>query len=176
MKNLSLSLWAITALLIASAANAAPRFRTELPVKQAGLREIVGTKPVGGLRAFHLTANQRFDAEDYTSFTLVEDTGIRCIMAPCPSSVDTKFVVTNVEETGRETVKYTAVEVLKNIPANVRIAPRWLFVTESSMELVAPGGGGFMRREVWNVQVKPFATGSRYYYGNPVAIDNRARD
>ncbi len=69
-----------------------------------------------------------------------------------------------------DSVRYEAVEVLKNIPPHVRIAPRHLILTESSMELVAPGGGGFTRRTVWELEVQRFAAQSHHYYGNPEAL------
>lgn len=143
---------------------------TEIVAKSSPLKEIVGTKPVPGLRAFHLDLN-RDDQGKYSSFTLKEDTGIRCVVAPCPSSKDTKFTINQVIVDRRDTVRYQATEVLTNIPPNVRIVPRKMEVVESSMELVAPGGGGFMRREMWNVRVTTFPNTSIYYAGSPKSAE-----
>src|SRR4051812_31637812 len=74
---------------------------TEFVAKTSPLREIIGTKPVPGLRAFTLSLNQSTEG-DYTSFTLNEDNGLRCNRAPCPSTKNTKFTINDVKADGRE--------------------------------------------------------------------------
>ena len=142
-------------------------------------RPISGTKlaPTGDtmtsheLRAFHLTINKRDGAKAVTSFTMTEDTGIRCITTPCPSSKKTVFMITNIKPSFHgESIRYEATEKLVNIRPNVRIAPRKLEVTETSMELVVPGGGGFMRRTYWEVQVDAFGKPLQTYTGKPKPI------
>lgn len=55
-----------------------------------------------------LTLNRFNTSKTYTSFKLVEDTGIRCVTTPCPSETTTKFNVTNVRTTRTGDVVYTA--------------------------------------------------------------------
>ncbi len=43
-----------------------------------------------------------------TSFLLQEDTGIRCVKAPCPSTRATKFVITDKQSVGCGSEEYTA--------------------------------------------------------------------
>lgn len=161
-----LSFLAVAGLLVTSLANAIEVPGWERPIMGAALNYIVPTKPVEGLRAQYLTLNQQDGAEQPTSFTLTEDTGIRCVVAPCPSTRETEFTIQSIDYSRRaDSVRYVAVEVLKNIPPHVRIARRQLIVNESSMELVAPGGDGFMRRTIWQVEVRRFAQPSHNYYG-----------
>ena len=167
-----LSTLAVAGLLATTVAKADVNPNWERPFMGGALTEIVGTKPVIGARANYMTINQRDNASEPTSFTMHEDTGIRCITAPCPSTRVVEFKITKINQRFHrgDTVQYEAVEVLKNIPPHVRIARRHLIVTESSMELVAPGGNGFTRRTVWDVQVKQFSAGSIHYYSYPTDL------
>lgn len=165
------SFLAVAALMLATAAQATSLRPLELPIMRGNLTPVQGT----GFtlpRPMTLTQNQSVYADEPTSFTLVEDTGIRCIMAPCPSQKTTKFKITDIVPAlhNSDVVRYEAIEVLKNIPPNVRIAPRRLSVTESSMELVAPGGNGFMRRIYWDVEIYRFNSDPQQYSSNPKAI------
>lgn len=118
--------------------------------------------------AYTLSINKEDGKKEPVSFTVAEDTGIRCIQAPCPSQVTTEFTITEISPGFHsDVVRYEAIEVLKNIPANVRIAPRRLLVTESSMELVKPGGNGFMRRTMWDVEIRTFPNQVQIYTGQP---------
>lgn len=173
MKNLSFL--AVAGLMISQIATAVVTTDWERPIKGASLTEIIGTKPVAGRRAIYLSLNQLDGAEDVTTFTLHEDTGIRCITAPCPSTVEVEFKIDDVVANGHGT-RYIAYEVLKNIPPNVRIARRKLIVDESSMELVAPGNNGFMQREMWSVQVQSPGRGSLFYYGQPTPVATIAQE
>jgi len=164
MKNLSFL--AVAGLLLGNLASAIEVPGWERPIKEAQLHYIAPTKPVDGLKAYHLTMNQLDEAAEPTSFTLQEDTGIRCITTPCPSTRDTEFKIDTITHEGHDTVQYVATEVLKNIPPHVRIARRTIIVNESNMELVAPGGGGFTQRTMWDVEVKRFGAQSARYYGN----------
>lgn len=165
------SFLAVGALMLAHAAHATSLRPLELPILR-GTLTTVAQGPIAHLRAMSLTQNQSVYADEPTSFTLVEDTGIRCIMAPCPSQVSTKFKITDIVPAlhNSDVVRYEAVEVLKNIPPHVRIAPRRLTVTESSMELVAPGGGGFMRRLYWDVEIYRFNSDPQRYSSNPKPV------
>lgn len=151
----------------------APNF--EKPVMTARLKATGDTATSNELRALALTMNQRRGAEAATSFTLLEDTGIRCFRAPCPSTKNTTFVVTGVHASFRhgDSVRYEAREVLVNIPPNVRIVPRKLELTESSMELVAPGGGGFIRRTLWDLEIERFGRPTQTYAGEPKVLGHR---
>ncbi len=120
-------------------------------------------------RARTLALNKQDELQEPSSFTLVEDTGIRCIMAPCPSEKVTQF---RIEEIGHsfhnfDVIRYEAVEIFTNIPRNVRMAPRRLYVTESSMELVGINGEGFERRTTWDVELTSFSRKTQAYTGNP---------
>ncbi len=163
---------AVAGLMLGSVANAIVIQNWERPIKGAQLTADQDTAKLPGANATYLTMNKRDDSSEPTSFTLQEDTGIRCITVPCPSTRDVQFKITAILPAihNHDVLRYEAIEVLKHIPANVRIARRHLTVTESSMELVAPGGNGFMRREVWDVEVAPFAQNSQFYYGNPQAL------
>ncbi len=162
---------AFAGLMIGNLAQAVSIPGWERPIMGAQLHYVVPTKPVPGRKANHLTLNQRDDSKEPTSFTLQEDTGIRCITAPCPSTRNIQFTITSIKQVlHSDVVTYEAVEVLKNIPPHVRIARRHLKVTESSLELIGPEGSGFNRRTVWQVEVQPFAAPTDYYYGNPKAL------
>lgn len=173
-----LSTLAVAGLLFTGVAQADVDPNFEMPISEADLTEIIGTKPVEGARAYYMTKNQRVNADEPTSFTMHEDTGIRCVTTPCPSVRRVQFRITNIEHSfhNADVVRYEAVEVLKNIPPHVRIARRQLFVTESSMELVAPGGGGFTRRTMWQVQVKMHPNNSIMYYAQPTEFDSAEND
>lgn len=156
-----LSLFAVAALTVASVASAVFVPGWERPIMGAQLHFVFPAKPIPGSKvlATHLVLNQRDEASEPTSFTLTEDTGIRCITTPCPSSKETQFNITRVKPT-RLGVIYEAVEVVKNPPANVRIARRTLTVLESDAA----------DRTTWNVQVKPFAAPADRYTAAPEAI------
>ena len=163
MKNLSFL--AVATLMIGNIASAVSVPGWERPIKEAELNYIAPTKPQSGLLANHLTLNQLDEATEPTTFTLQEDTGIRCITTPCPSSRNVEFKINQILHERRDGVRYVATEILKNIPPHVRIVPRTLIVKESTMELVAPGGGGFMQRTMWNVEVRRFNDETHHYYG-----------
>ena len=160
----------VASMFVLGNANAVYRMGWERPIMVANLN------PVESLllypQAQTLTINRRDGAKQPTSFTLVEDSGIRCIKAPCPSFRTTMFVIQKVSPSfhNADVVRYEAVEVLKNIPANVRIARRQLNVTESSMELVAAGGNGFQRRTIWDVEIVTFPSKLREYRGYPTTL------
>ena len=144
----------------------------ERPVMTARLQATGDTAQSREPRAIAITMNQRTYSDAASSFTLLESTGIVCVMAPCPSTVETQFVVTGVHASFHhgDSVRYEAREVLKRIPPNVRIVPRKLELTESSMELVAPGGGGFMRRTMWEVEIERFSRPTQTYSGVAKAL------
>ncbi len=90
-------------------------------------------------------------------FVAVEDTGIRCITTPCPSSQTTQYRVTSVEQVDAQTKKYVAWQVLTNIPPNVRIAPRVMTVVDFA---------GFQQQ--WSVHVtNRLPGGAANYVGYP---------
>ena len=82
-------------------------------------------------QADKITMYENSNLSELPVFSVVEDTGIRCIQAPCPSERTTLFVVQKVEEVDAQTTKYVAFERLANIPPFVRIAFRKLEVVES---------------------------------------------
>lgn len=173
----SLSFLAVAGLMFANVASAIYAPNWERPIMGSDLRYVSPTKPVPGFKAVYLTINQRDNSKKPTSFTLKEDNGIRCIVAPCPNIVDTQFKIVSIAPAFHsDAVRYEAVEVLKNIPANVRMAARRMFVTESSMELVGKGGVGFTRRTVWEVEVSTFSQPSKRYYGYPQALASIAME
>lgn len=165
MKAISVLVFA--SLLVGGIANATSLLETETAIRGGELRYIVPTKPQPGHLATYLTLNQDDSANQPTSMTLTEDNGIRCFTVECPASDDTRFKIVEITYPHRDQVTYKAIEVLKNIPANVRIAPRQIVLNESSMELVKPGGGGFMRRTMWDLQVKQFSQQTKYYTSQP---------
>lgn len=168
MKSLSVL---VVGLTISSMVNAIEIAGWERPIMGASLTYLAPTKPQVGAKATYMTLNQQDESVKPTSFTMVEDTGIRCIQAPCPSTREVEFKITAIiPALHSDAVRYEAIEVLKNIPANVRIARRQLFVTESSMELVDPHGQGFSRKTVWEVEVQRVTGESMMYYGNPEAL------
>ena len=137
-------------------------------VKRAQLELVSGPRfPLGRT----LSLNKMDGNVKPVSFTMLVDTGIRCITAPCPSAATIEFTIVNIAPGFHgDVVRYEAIEKLKNIPANVRIAPRKLFVTESSMELVAAGGHGFVRRSMWEVELQSFSQETQVYQGSPRAL------
>lgn len=167
----SLNLLALAAILTTTFASAMVSPNWERPIFGAALHSDESTgqpRPIDVRRATYLTMNQASSAAEPTSFTLQEDTGIRCVMAPCPSTVETTFEITRIiYSMVNGPTRYEAREVLRNIPPHVRIAPRTLLVDQSDMEIVAPGGNGFQNRIVWRVEIQTFANESKFYFGNP---------
>jgi hypothetical protein len=51
-----------------------------------------------------LIINKRDDAKAPTSFTLVEDTGLRCITTPCPSTTTSEFQIERISPSLRNDV------------------------------------------------------------------------
>jgi hypothetical protein len=78
----------------------------ERPVAKAELSQIEGDGRYP--RPTTLTKNKQDGAKEATSFTLVEDTGLRCITTPCPSHKTTVFHVLNVKRARTGRVEYTA--------------------------------------------------------------------
>ncbi len=154
-----LSMFAVAALTVANVASAVFDPSWERPIMEGQLTYIVPTKPVRGFKALHLVLNQRDGANEPTSFTLTEDTGIRCVTAPCPSTKETMFEITGVHAT-RTGVIYEATEVLTNIPPHVRIARRGMRVTEVHG-----------RRTSWNVEVMPFSAPTDRYFAYPTEVN-----
>ena len=66
-----------------------------------------------------------------TLLILSEDTGIRCIKAPCPSRKNTSFDITNIRNVNDNTL-YTAVERLSVTDEAVQHAPRTIELTDYS--------------------------------------------
>ena len=99
----------------------------ERPVKTAQLEQIEGDGRYP--RPTELTMNKQDGALNATSFTLVEDTGLRCITTPCPSSKTTQFRVTQANTLRNGSVRYLATSV-----------PRVLI-----MGIIAPGPGSKAR-------------------------------
>ncbi len=167
MKNVFITLTAWIAIANVASAVVVPRW--ERPIMRAQLSLVDGSFFP---RAMSLTLNQRDESSQPTSFTLVEDTGIRCIMAPCPSRKVTQFEIQEVSHAfhNSDIIQYEAVEILRFVPKNVRIAPRRLNVTQTSMELVAPGGDGFMRRNQWEVEISNFFGKPQMYEGTPEPV------
>ncbi len=102
-------------ILAASIAQADVNPTLDRPVLGAELTEIIGTKPVDGQRAFYMTKNLSFSTDEALSFTMHEDTGIRCVTTPCPSTREVKFLINDlfIQRHG-ETIRYEATEVLTN--------------------------------------------------------------
>lgn len=155
------------ALVVTGIANADFRLGWERPIMRANLTRVESSTAYPNAQT--LTINKQDGNKRPTSFTLTEDTGLRCITTPCPSFATTEFKIVDISSSLRhsDSVRYEAIEVLENIPANVRLAPRRLTVLESSMEIVAPGGGGFQRRILWDVQVETFSGQTAIYSGRP---------
>lgn len=164
MKNIMMV--TMTVLGLCQSADAVIRLGWERPKMRANLELVDGLKFP---RALSLTLNQRDEAKEPTTFVMVEDTGIRCVTVPCPSKATTVFRIERVIPSfhRRDVVRYEAIEILKNIAPNVRLAPRRLFVTESSMELIAPEGQGFQVRTIWEVEVVSFPDKTQVYGGYP---------
>ena len=78
----------------------------ERPVGKAQLHQIEGDGRYP--RPTELTVLRRNNSKTYSSFKLVEDTGIRCIKAPCPSYKTSQFYVTNLRTTKDGSVYYQA--------------------------------------------------------------------
>lgn len=111
-----------------------------------------------------------FNTEDGTmnlkSFTLTMDTGLRCIQAPCPSFVNVPFRVTKTSQPvpNVNEFHYQAVEVLKNIPINVKRAPRRLKVTVSDREVAGSiNGQPFSHQTIVQVQLSTFPSLNQEY-------------
>lgn len=120
---------ALLTILTAVSAQAIVRPGWERPILKAEVETNFANFP----RPTTLTMNKKDGFEFATSFTLVEDTGIRCIKAPCPSEVKKLFKIKsrNVYRTGL--VRYTAIEVL-NTTAIGPIA-RQLTVDDHSQDI-----------------------------------------
>ncbi len=93
----------------------------ERPIKKAQLEQIEGDGRYP--RPSELTMNKQDGAPKATSFTLVDDTGIRCITTPCPSSKTTEFSVTQVTTLPHGSVKYVATSARRLIMGIIAPVP-----------------------------------------------------
>lgn len=109
MKSKLSGVLALLSLVTAFSAQAIVRPGWERPILKAEVESEVATYP----RPMTLTMNKQDGFEFATSFTLKEDTGIRCIMAPCPSQVTNLFKIQHRDVYRNGLVRYTAIEVLK---------------------------------------------------------------
>lgn len=154
MKNLIVL--ALSLVTVASFADFRPgRVRPEM---RGQLNITIGSETVPTLNI--LEKNFMDGKREAVSFTLTEDTGIRCVTVPCPS---TKKAIFKIEDTQtyEDSVVYTAVEVLGRFDHR---APRTLTVKESYMELI--NVDSFSQRVFWVVEIRGIE-GSMFYTANP---------
>jgi len=59
-------------------------------------------------QAEQLLVNKADGKPQIVGFTLIEDTGLRCVTTPCPSSKTTHFYVTNISKKKSGSIVYTA--------------------------------------------------------------------
>lgn len=131
-----------------------PVMRAELELQEDG-----GASEYPAVEA--LVMNKRDGSEHATSFTLIEDTGIRCITAPCPSQKESKFIVSRVSiaKNGGSTL-YDALEVLEVEPGMIGPMARRLTL----MDHTTNGLREF--DPAWIVTIQHFGT-RQTYVGNP---------
>ncbi|MEZ4751265.1 MAG: hypothetical protein R3B54_11785 [Bdellovibrionota bacterium] len=115
----------------------------ERPVQRAGLTEAFTHEAFEYPVAVELTLHKRDGERKSTLFSLTEDTGIRCVMAPCPSSVTSLFQIVGVRRIDRMRVEYKAVEV-PHIEGNGKIV-------NGGRSLEVLDFAGFQQQ--WNVRV-----------------------
>ncbi len=146
--------------------NASPREASEegRPILRATLTQ-AGSASTAYPQAKSLTLFAGPDGSTPKTFSLVEDNGLRCNRAPCPSESTTRFAITEVgpstDLNGAQFYKYSATELFQNIPPNVRMAARHLEVAEDSGLHMA-----------WSVTISnPLpAEGTKQYIGYPTQV------
>jgi len=129
----------------------------ERPVLEAKLTKLTGNiYPV----AQNLTKHRRDGEKEATLFSMREDTGLRCIMAPCPSFVTSLFEITDVEVLNPLTKRYIATELPKVLHNNrIYTGLRTLEVVEHQ---------GF--RMQWDVTVENGIGKASRYVGYPQGV------
>lgn len=88
----------------------------ERPVYNVPLEQIDGDGRYP--RPTNLMINKQSVAKQFTSFKLVEDTGVRCITTPCPSEQTTVFYVTGVSKNRGGSTIYEA-STLRSFPLGI---------------------------------------------------------
>ncbi len=152
-------LFAVLAVVAALPSFADFRPGFERPIYKATLE----TRHLNYPRAELLTMTKQDGARFATGFTLVEDTGIRCVTTPCPSSHTSQWRID--PRTGRKvlpggTVVYTAVERVRH-PS---IAARVLTLTDHSRsKLEIP------YKHLWLVKIEG-PRGQFLSWGNPEGV------
>lgn len=143
--------WGAAAMLATSAFGVA----REWPIKMGELKP-EGT-PSSYPIAYALTMNQEQGSPEATSFTLDEDNGIRCVKAPCPSNVQTRFTVVHIQESKSNTIHYTA-ESNPSDPQN----SRQLTVIDFEKHFMHPEQRWFVTVRESNGDRKSY--GGKYHY------------
>ncbi|MCB9254477.1 MAG: hypothetical protein H6617_07320 [Bdellovibrionaceae bacterium] len=132
----------------------------ERPVQRAGLNEAFTHEAFEYPVASELTLHKRDGQRKATVFSLTEDTGIRCVMAPCPSFKTSLFQIVGVRRVDRLRVEYKAVE-LPRVEDNGKIV-------NGGRSLDVVDFAGFQQQ--WNVRVRGIEGRSRNYVGYPEAV------
>ena len=154
--------FALVAIVSSVSAQAIFRPGWERPIEKAMLEAL--DNQVSYPTAEAVTLHQQDGAEMPTMISLEEDTGIRCIMAPCPSQRTRQFRITDVTQRESGMIVYTAREILHPLP-NVRMAARVLELIDFRHDVLAD------TRFLWSVRVKgPFSLQVRTYGGNPEPV------
>ena len=122
---------ALTLALVSLSAHAVFRPGWERPVAKAELEKVSSGRPYP--RAELLVKNSMDGNPKFVSFALTEDTGIRCIQAPCPSQVITSFDVIRIVPQPNGGLVYTAVERRHLNPGAIGPMKRTLTVVERNL-------------------------------------------
>lgn len=132
----------------------------ERPIFKAELTEVFGHELFRFPVAEELTLHQRDGAKDKTLFSLVEDTGLRCITTPCPSHVTSLFTITKIQKIDAQTVKYFAKELPRvDVNGSIYNGLRKLEVVDFVGE-----------RQQWNLTIKEDSRKARKYVGYPEGV------
>lgn len=159
MKNLMKSL-VLFALIIGISAHAIFDPTWERPIYQADLTQFYTHEMIRFPIAQHLVMHQRDGSQYPTMFTLTEDTGLRCIQAPCPGVVvKSKFRVVKVDELSQLVTRFVAKEMPKVGPFGMPVVSRRTLVVHQ---------GNYLRMQ-WNVRVID-NKGPQQYVGYPEGV------
>jgi hypothetical protein len=154
------SVLSLLVLVTAFSAQAVVRPGWERPIAQARLIAVDGK--LAYPQPESLTLNRRDGIlKKASSFTLVEDTGVRCFTTPCPSSVTTQFKIVSIDRDKYNSIVYQAVEV-KTLPNTIGPMKRVLTVIDRRQD-----NGNY--EFGWEVSLRHYGH-AREFRGNPTPV------
>lgn len=163
-------LMTITMLMIGTTSAQATSPRRDVPLRQAELRRLEKLDvPTGKVLTMYGIVGERFTLHP-SLLVLREDTGIRCIKAPCPSESYTQFRITKATNIFGASMKYEAVEEYTTTPGQKPGQGHGGGNLGRKLVLIDHSKNVHFAQYVWNLVLTNGAGVSEKLVGNPSAI------